>query len=389
VVSYNQPRFSPFASWVSNAITVATSATVGGTPYGLFVDTNNTLYAANRASSCVQILLEGQSIPTRTITDGLYAPFSVFATAAGDILVDNGYTNYRVDRWTSNGTNRTAVMSVKSICYDLFVDITNNLYCSMYLTHQVAAKSLNSDSNMWIVAAGTGCVGSTSNQLQYPWGIFVDRNLYLYVADCGNNRVQLFFSGQVTATTVAGNGAANTISLSCPSDVLLDADGYIFIVDSYNHRIVGSGPNGFRCLVGCSGPGSLSNQLTYPISFSFDTYGNIFVVDRDNSRIQRFNLIPDTNSSSTCPREWMNIHFLSSLLQVFLSINLCFVHQRRGIPTELHSPMQVSLACSRVVFSWPETIPCTWLVVKRAPFTSGREEFSVPAEISPVVSLSQ
>ena len=313
VVSYNQPRFTVFAFWVSNAITVATSAIVGGVPYGLFVDTNNTLYVANRASSCVQILLEGQSVPTRTIADGLYAPFSVFATVTGDILADNGYANSRVDRWKLNGTNRTAVMSVKGTCYDVFVDVTNTLYCSMYAQNQVAAKSLNSDSSMWIVAAGTDCVGSDSNQLRNPWGIFVDRNLNLYVADCGNNRVQLFFSGQVTATTVAGNGAPNTISLSCPSDVLLDGDGYLFIVDSGNHRIIGSGPNGFRCLVSCSGYGSSSNQLYNPTSFSFDTYGNIFVVDRDNSRIQRFNLIPDTNSSSKCPHGWMNVHFPSSL----------------------------------------------------------------------------
>jgi DNA-binding beta-propeller fold protein YncE len=201
------------------------------------------------------------------------------------------------------------------------------------------------------VAAGTDCYGARSNQLQYPCGIFVDRNLNLYVADCGNDRVQLFFSGQVTATTVAGNGAPNTISLNCPTDVLLDADGYLFIADGSNHRIIGSGPNGFRCLVSCSGPGAASNELNNPTSFSFDTYGNIFVVDRDNNRIQKFNLMPNTNSSSESLRALMNIHCLLSLLQVVHSINLCFVHQRRGIPTELHSPMQVSLACRRVVFS--------------------------------------
>jgi hypothetical protein len=288
VVSYNQPRFTRFTTWTSNAITVATSGTVGTAPYGLFVDTNNTLYAANRESSRVHIWLEGQSVPTRNITVGLSSPYSLFVSVVGDVFVDNGYANSRVDRWRSNGTK---VMSVKSTCTGLFVDITNTLYCSVHDQHQVAVKSLNSESNMWIVAAGTDCWGSTSNQLTYPWGIFVDRNLNLYVADCGNDRVQLFFSGQVTATTVAGNGAPNTISLSCPTDVMLDADGYLFIVDNSNHRIIGSGPNGFRCLVACSGPGGAFNQLSNPISFSFDSYGNIFVVDRDNNRIQKFNLM--------------------------------------------------------------------------------------------------
>ena len=301
LVSYNQPRFGLYTFWTSNAITVATSGTVGGAPYGLFVDINNTLYVANRESSRVQIWLEGQNAPTRNITNTLGYPFSLFVSGIGDLFVDNGLINNRVDRWRSNST---AVMSVRSACYGLFVDITNTVHCSMYAQHQVAAKSLNSDSSMWIVAAGTDCPGSSSNQLLYPWGIFVDRNLNLYVADCGNNRVQLFFSGQVTATTVAGATTPGTISLYCPTDVLLDADGYLFIVDSSNHRIIGSGPNGFRCLVGCSGPGGASNQLNNPTSFSFDSYGNIFVVDRDNSRIQRFNLITNT-SARTYQRKWL------------------------------------------------------------------------------------
>jgi DNA-binding beta-propeller fold protein YncE len=149
---------------------------------------------------------------------------------------------------------------------------------------------------MWIVAAGTDCYGSAYNQLYYPLGIFVDTGLNLYVADCGNNRVQLYSSGQATAITVAGVTANGTITLSCPSGVILDGDGYLFIVDSYNHRIVGSGPNGFRCIVGCSTvAGSSSNQLDYPSALNFDSYGNIFVTDRDNSRIQKFILITNTS----------------------------------------------------------------------------------------------
>jgi DNA-binding beta-propeller fold protein YncE len=188
-------------------------------------------------------------------------------------------------------------MYVKNECFDLFIDISNTLYCSMYNIHQVAAKSLNTSSNMWIVAAGTECAGSSSNTLSYPRGIFVDSYLNLYVADCGNNRVQLFASGQVTATTIAVSGVAGTISLSCPSDVALDANGYLFISDCYNHRILGSGPNGFRCVAGCSSVcGSSSSQLCYPSTFSFDTYGNIFVTDTSNSRIQKFILMSNTTS---------------------------------------------------------------------------------------------
>ncbi|CAF2792673.1 unnamed protein product [Rotaria sp. Silwood2] len=294
-VSYNQPKFNAFTYWNANATTFATSGTVGTTPYGLFVSTNNTVYVANRANSRIQIWLEGRTIPTSNITNGLAYPYSIFVTVTGDIYVDNGYSNDRVDKWTFNRTTSSSAMYVKAACYGLFVDIRSNVYCSMYNIHQVVTKSLNSDSSMWIVAAGTDCSGSTSNTLNNPRGIFVDAELNLYVADCGNDRIQQFPSGQVTGITVAGSTATGTITLNCPSGVVLDGDGYFFIVDSYNHRIVGSGPNGFRCIVGCSAvAGSTSSQLSSPSDLKFDSYGNIFVTDQNNNRIQKFILITTT-----------------------------------------------------------------------------------------------
>ncbi|CAF4060500.1 unnamed protein product, partial [Adineta steineri] len=295
VISFNQPKFSAYATWDAVAITFANSSTVGTSPYGIFVDTNNTVYVANKASNQIQVWLSGSSTPTRSITTGITSPYSIFATINGDIYVDNGYTNNRVDKWVSNQNISSSVMQVQGACYDLFIDVNNTLYCSLYTQNQVVIKSLNGNSSMWIVAAGTECSGSTSNTLSSPRGIFVDTNLNLYVADCGNNRVQLFLSGQVTATTVAGSTAAGTILVSCPSDVALDNDGYLFIVDSTNNRIIGSGPNGFRCIIGCgTGSGSTSTQLSSPSTFSFDSYGNIFITDQGNSRVQKFMSIPNT-----------------------------------------------------------------------------------------------
>jgi sugar lactone lactonase YvrE len=158
--------------------------------------------------------------------------------------------------------------------------------------HQVVTKSLNSVSNTLTIVAGTGVVGPTLTMLSNPHGIFVDINFDLYVADSGNDRIQLFQSGQLSGRTIAGNeSSSTTITLSYPTGIVLDGDNNLFIVDSSNNRIIGSGPNGFRCLVGCSGSsGSASNQLWSPHSLSFDSYGNMFVTDYGNNRIQKFNL---------------------------------------------------------------------------------------------------
>ncbi len=295
-MSYNQPKFNASASWSANAITIADNTTVGQWPVGIFVNTDNTIYVADRSNSRIQVWFNNSINPTQTISGGLSTPIGIFVTSNGDIYVDNGASNGRVDKWTLNANASVPVMYVSSACYGLFVDINNTLYCSINNRHQVVAKSLNSISNITTIIAGTGTSGSASNMLSYPFGIFVDTNFDLYVADSFNNRIQLFRLGELNGTTIAGNRSVNiTITLNCPTVIVLDADNYLFIVDEYNNRIIGSGPNGFRCLVGCFGSsGSASNQLSYPVSLSFDSYGNMFVVDNGNSRIQKFILLNNT-----------------------------------------------------------------------------------------------
>ena len=137
----------------------------------------------------------------------------------------------------------------------------------------------------------------TPTMLNKPVGIFVDTHLNLYVADSGNNRIQVFPSGQSKAITVAGNGSIDSFPLRTPTGIILDADGNLFIVDQKNNRIVRSGPNGFQCIIGCTSSSTSSfDQLNNPRGISFDSYGNIFIVNSNIRRIQIFLLTMNTCS---------------------------------------------------------------------------------------------
>ena len=281
-------------NWNPNAITLDINRT-NLKPYSIYINTNNTIYVADSENHQILTWLDANVSLSSSIS-GINSLFAVFVSITGDIYIGSDTRVIAGSKWLWNTTNSTPVMSNRNACYGIFVDVSNTLYCSISASHIVVKKWLDDGMVTPVLTAGKSSAGSDSYTLNTPRGIFVDTNFDLYVADCGNNRVQLFPLGQLSASTVAGNGAANTIALSCPTGVVLDGDKYLFIVDSQNHRIVGSGPEGFRCVIGCFGPGSALNQLNNPYGIAFDSYGNIFVTDLNNNRIQKFTIA--TNSCS-------------------------------------------------------------------------------------------
>ncbi len=286
VLSFNQPKLCSTAAWDTNGITFANQTIIGSSPTAIFVNTNNTIYAVKENKE-ILVWITDRIDPIKIILHNFSTPFSIFVTNSGEIYIDNGYLNHQVNKWITNTFD--TVMYVNSSCYGLFVDINNTLYCSIFYNHQVVKRWLNDSFIRSTMVAGTGKQGSASDQLSCPYGIFVDLSFNLYVADCYNHRIQLFQSGELNGTTIAGENSPHpTITLDCPTGIVLDADKYLFIVDTWNHRIVGPGPNGFRCLVGCDKSGAQPNQLHLPFSLSFDSYGNMFVTDLYNNRIQKF-----------------------------------------------------------------------------------------------------
>ncbi|CAF1569672.1 unnamed protein product, partial [Adineta steineri] len=350
----NQPNLCPSTTWYTNAITVANITTVGYQPLGLFISTSNTLYVADIQNSRVQMWREGSVNPDKTISGGLNQPFSVFAIASGDIYVDNGASNGRIDKWSVNANSSVPFMTIPNYCISIFIDIENTLYCSVPSNNQVVKKWLYDNMTTSTIVAGTGTAGSAANMLNLPYGVFVDVDINLYVADCSNNRVQLFPLGQTNGITVAGSGASSTITLSCPNGITLDANGYIFIVDQNSYRIVGSGPYGFRCLFGCTSvAGSASSQLYYPRTISFDSYGNLLIVDEYNSRIQKFIV-----ASNSCSLSYSQPTFCSnatwSVNAVTFASSSTIGTLPYGIFIDGINTVYIPNRVSNTILSWPQ-----------------------------------
>ena len=302
-VSYNRPKLSACATWNSNAVTFADNNTMIQTASAVFLTANNTVYATSFALDSVLVWTEGSPNVTRRLFGNLSASHRVFVTTDGTVYADDTLYHSRIMKWTVNETIGTVFMNITAFCGGIFVDIYDFFYCAHSPSNQVLKKPVDGDNNSSVIVAGNGIAGSAPHMLNGPYGIFVDLDLSLYVTDFTNNRVQLFRPGQVNATTLAGNGAPDTIALYYPIAIILDADGYLFIAEYGNHRIVRSGPNGFRCIVACTGTtGAAANQLYQPRALSFDSYGNLYVADETNNRIQTFSLVKNDCGKFLRPR---------------------------------------------------------------------------------------
>lgn len=306
---FNQPKLCSSATWYPNAITFTNASARVESLAAIFVDTNNMVYVLDKLLDYIPIWSENNHIPVRNISNHGNVSSTIFVGNHGDVYVGILQGFHQTIKWTVNATNSVMAMYLDGSCFSLFVDIQENIYCSLGDNEKVIRKLSNDGPNTTMIIAGTGIRGSTSTTLHNPRGIFVDQQFNLYVSDCKNDRVQLFPSGQLSATTVAGTNASDSIMLNCPSAVILDADGYLFIVDTNNHRIVASSFNGFRCLVGCTHiGGSASNQLNSPRRIQFDSHGNLFVIDKLNARIQKFLL-----ATNSCGNDTIESSFLGSI----------------------------------------------------------------------------
>jgi sugar lactone lactonase YvrE len=131
------------------------------------------------------------------------------------------------------------------------------------------------------VVGGNG-EGSALDQLDLPFGIFVDNNQTVYVADFANHRIVRWGQGKSSGQLVAGgNGQGNhDDQLYYPSDVVVDQNGTMYISDSYNQRVqqwFRNAPNGQTVIRNTSVHG-----------IALDDRGSLYITDSERGELRRW-----------------------------------------------------------------------------------------------------
>lgn len=123
---------------------------------------------------------------------------------------------------------------------------------------------------------GWGVYGAGPGDFKRPQSLALTKDL-LYVADAANHRIQVF--------THAGKFLAEWGDLRYPYGVSVDAEGRILVAEYGRHRVLKYAPDG-RLLASAGGPGNGPSELNTPWAAVPLDAGRVAVVDCGNHRVQ-------------------------------------------------------------------------------------------------------
>ncbi len=190
------------------------------------------------------------------------------------------------------------------------LDSRGNVYVADSGGHRV--RKIDSITGTISTVAGTGVPGFSGDggsaltaMLNSPFGIAIDGNDNLYVADSSNQRIRKVVLANGLITTVAGSGnfgfqgdgsPAVSASFKAPQGVAVDESGNLYIADTFNNRVrkvdgttgivTTYAGNGSFAFAGDTGPAEEAS-LRQPEDVAVDRRGDVYIADTSNHRIRK------------------------------------------------------------------------------------------------------
>lgn len=129
----------------------------------------------------------------------------------------------------------------------------------------------------------------TSDGLQFPNGVTLDRRDHVYISDSNNGRVLIFdLAGKNIASINRGVGEGD---LGMPRGLVIDDSDRLYVVDTANHMVkiyrVGVDGSPIPKYIGSFGDeGQVDATFEYPNGVTIDSRSRVYVTDRENNRVQ-------------------------------------------------------------------------------------------------------
>jgi gliding motility-associated-like protein len=184
-------------------------------------------------------------------------------------------------------------------------DAEGNVYVADSYNHLIRKIT---PSGLVSTIAGTGVRGrdnGTSSEASFdtPFGVMVDQNGNVFVADAGNNQIRKItpgglvsvYAGNLIGRAGAEDGAAGTERLTLPESMVFDELGNMYVADTENHSIRKISPgievttfSGYLGVKGdAEGQGAIA-RYEKPVAIARDPRnGDFYVADYINNKVRR------------------------------------------------------------------------------------------------------
>ncbi|CAF5031402.1 unnamed protein product, partial [Rotaria sp. Silwood1] len=292
-------------------------------PWGVYVDSNQSIYVVDRGNHRVQKwgagVNGGLTVAGSTSDPGSWSyqfnnPTAVTLDQYGYLyILDSG--NNRIQKWYPGASYGTTVTSGSlSSPIGLKFDRLGNLIVADTSYHRVVSYSVMCpattttttlpppqtrvplcataiwNSSFTMVAGSTSSPGSTSTLLSSPYGLTFDGYGYMYVIDYGNHRIQRFQQGSNIGSTVAGlnpSSGSGRSEFNGPSALYVDSSQTMYVLDTYNYRVMKwqIGDTIGTVIVNGRGSGSTFDKIGRSHGFFVDTNYNIYISEFGNHRV--------------------------------------------------------------------------------------------------------
>ncbi|WP_440030460.1 NHL domain-containing protein, partial [Chromobacterium amazonense] len=245
-------------------------------PVGITIDANGNLYVADYLNDQIRMI----------------TPAGVVSTFAGS-----------GDAGLNNGMSSAATFNLPS---GVAADRNGNVFVADSRNNVIRKISSSGVVSTFAGAATCGNTNGIGTEAAFcgPIGITIDANGNLYIVDSANALIRMITLAGVVSTfagsggTGLNNGMSGAATFNNPFGVAVDGNGNVYIADTQNNCIRQITPNGSVSTLAGSGRSGSANGLASTASFllptgvAVDIGGNLYVADKGNQLIRKIGPLP-------------------------------------------------------------------------------------------------
>lgn len=218
-------------------------------PQGIALDGNGNIYVADYGNNRVQKFNSSGAYLSQWGTLGnasgqFHGPRGIAVDPQRGIVYVTDYHNNRIQLFTEAGTHLATFvpghMTLRGASQrypaGIALDSQGNAYVAFAESRRVLKFAPTADKSLRFLFDWGG-QGVGNGQFADTYEVAVDRNDNVYVADGGNNRIQVFDSEGNYLTQWGGAKGSEPGQLNSPAGIAFDSADNIYVADWYNHRI--------------------------------------------------------------------------------------------------------------------------------------------------------